>query len=179
MANPTPGLTTGEQYVIAKGDGLGKITAHFYKSNTAENRQRIIAANPGIMKDGQPFLIAGKTLIIPGAAATTPTVARSAAQPVTLKVDSRKPAGPGVVIGLPGSGKTSDKVAEKAATPAKAPAPVAEAKIYVVKDGDTLTKIAKKIDAAHYPAVMKKIEAANGISDPKAIQPGDSLKLPL
>jgi LysM repeat protein len=199
-AKPVQVKVAGEEYVIAKGDGLGKIAAKFYKANTAENRERIVAANPSLMKDGQVFLMAGKKIVIPAVAtaAAAPAVAR---QPVTTvaKVDPKKVQEPAVVIGLPGTKTTQNKAADvKVASAAGAPVKTdvtkadpakktdtkadskkADGKVYVVKDGDSLEKIARRLDSENYQSAMKKIIAANGIKNASSLQVGDKLKLPL
>jgi nucleoid-associated protein YgaU len=54
----------------------------------------------------------------------------------------------------------------------------AEVRTYVVKSGDTLSKIAKELlgDANRWPEIL----AANKdkITDPNAIKPGQELKIP-
>jgi nucleoid-associated protein YgaU len=201
VAKPVQVQVAGEEYTIAKGDGLGKIATKFYKANTAENRERIVAANPSLMKDGQVFLMAGKKIVIPAA----PTAARMAAAPAakpastTVKVDPKKTPEPAVVIGLPGTKTTQNKaadvkVASAGASPVKTDGTKAdpakktdtkvdlkkvEAKVYVVKGGDSLEKIARRLDSENYQSAMKKIIAANGIKNASSLQVGDKLKLPM
>lgn len=215
-AKPGAAKVPGEEYVIAKGDSLAKISSKFYQANTSENRQRIIAANPGILKDGQPFLIAGRKLVIPASPAAVAAAMAKSATPVA-KADPKKAAehktqDPGVVIGLPGTKTTQNKGADgkvadskladgKAGTTKpvsvavgkgdagkadstkdpvkKTDSKKADAKVYVVKEGDSLEKIARKLDSENPQAQVKKLIAVNGLKNASSLQVGDKLKLPM
>ena len=54
-----------KSYVIAKGDTLAKISTKFYQNAKVENEKKIVAANPGQLKDVTTMLVVGKTLVIP------------------------------------------------------------------------------------------------------------------
>ena len=88
---------TGREYTIASGDTLGKIAAKFYKSNKPENVQRIVAANPTVLKSASSMLFVGKTLLIPD----LPVPAAPDAAPHS---DAGAPAAPRVVVYAPGAG---------------------------------------------------------------------------
>jgi nucleoid-associated protein YgaU len=198
QAKASPAKMPGEEYVIARGDSLAKISSKFYQANTSANRQRIIAANPDILKDGQPFLIAGRKIVIPAAptAVLAPAMVQNVTQPIA-KADPRK-AGehktqePAVVIGLPGTKTTQNKIAEGKTAESKSAAPASkadavkkndarksEAKVYVVKAGDSLEKIARKLDSENPQATLKKLIADNGLKNASVLQVGDKLKLPM
>ena len=157
----------GQEYVIAPGDTLGKIATKFYKTSKGEAVERIVAANPKVLKDSKAMLIAGKKLIIPTVAAAA-KVAPPTASVVTAP--AKRPSA--VVIHAPGGAKTPT-APEVSDAPKKA-----AASVYVVQAGDTLEKIAKRVSPTGVTAMVKKIEALNGISDPTALQVGQKLKLP-
>jgi LysM repeat protein len=170
-AKAAPVKASGQEYVIAKGDSLNKIARKFYKSDTSADRGRITAANPSLMKNGQPFLIAGRTIVIPDApTAAAPVAAKTAAGA------SAKSAEAGVVIHQPGAATAGHGVATASAD---APVKAKAGKTYVVKPGDSLEKIAKRVDSANYRDAEKKLMALNGIKDAGSLQAGATLKLPL
>ncbi len=70
------GLPSGEMYAIVPGDNLTKIARKFYKSAGKADIQRIIAANPSLLKDEKTPLIVGKKLLLPGAAPAVAAPAR-------------------------------------------------------------------------------------------------------
>jgi LysM repeat protein len=178
-AKSAPVKVAGEEYVIARGDTLDKISRKFYKSASSESKNRITAANPSLLKDGQPYLIAGRKIVIPAASAAV-AQAPAAAAP---KAEAKKTNDPGVVIRQPGVAHGQEKAASDAPkTEAAKSADAArktDAKVYVVKEGDSLEKIAKQLNSANYRDEIKKIMAANNIKDPGALQIGERLKLPM
>ncbi|MGN6370222.1 MAG: LysM peptidoglycan-binding domain-containing protein [Phycisphaerae bacterium] len=155
----------GEEYVIVPGDNLAKIAKKFYKSSKNSDIQRIVAANPAMLKNDKSVLIAGKKLLIP-------TVERAAAVEGSSSMAAAVPAMPTVkektVIRKPGSGEAVAR--EKAA--AEARAKKAAGKVYVVQAHDTLGKIAQKFGVG-----VKELMAANGIKDAKGLQVGAKLKV--
>jgi nucleoid-associated protein YgaU len=48
----------------------------------------------------------------------------------------------------------------------------------VVRDGDTLDKIARKLSATHFTEVARQIASLNKIKDPHSLQVGMKLRLP-
>ena len=158
-APAAPAKPAGQEYVIAAGDNLAKIAKKFYKSSKNSDIERIVAANPAMLKNDKSVLMAGKKLLIPtvvtAVAGATPSMP-AAAVPV-----------PGdVVIRKPGSGDAHGAAAASAKKGA--------AKVYVVQANDTLEKIAKKLGVP-----VKKIAAANGIKDAKSLQVGQKLQVPV
>ncbi len=175
LVKTAPAKTAGQAYVIAKGDSLDKIARKFYKADTSANRARITAANPSLMKNGQPFLIAGRTIVIPDAPAVASAAAPSA--PKAATGSPAKAADAAVVIHQPGgaTGGHATAVATADAPSTK----LKPARTYVVKPGDSLEKIAKRVDSANYRDVEKKLMAVNGIKDAGSLQAGATLKLPM
>jgi LysM repeat protein len=173
----------GEQYVIVAGDSLSKIAKKFYRSSKVEDQQRIVAANPGMLKNTGTILIAGKKLLIPGvpsALAAVPAPDRKA----DAKTDGRS-----VVIRSPGqvgraAGNTSSdarRLASAADFARKDVVKTAGTKnsgVYVVQDGDTLERIARKVSPSHAVEVAKQIAMLNKIKDPRGLQVGQRLRLP-
>ncbi len=170
-------------YTIVAGDTLAKIARKYYTSAKPADVQRIVAANPAILKDATTMLVVGKKLVIPDVPAPTPApVAVAPVAPPAPKTD------PGV-IPLPG-GTGTDLAARGVIQPPttiaqvtapKADAPKAEAPkpaTYVVQSGDTLEKIARKIAPTKIPDTVQKLTSLNAIKDPTRLQVGQTLKLP-
>jgi len=157
-AAPGPVLAS-VNYVIAPSDTLSKIAKKFYHDSKTSNVQKIVAANPNLLKDEHSPLMQGKTLVIPGVAAAAPV---RAVQPMI-----------GGVVPLPGDVTTAvgPRVpAPQNVTPAK--------KTYVVQEGDTLAKIARKLSPANATQMEKKLVSLNGIKDPDSLSAGTKLKVP-
>lgn len=87
-ASPVPGRT----YVIAAGDSLAKIAKKFYASSKLSDVNRIVAANPVILKNAESTLHVGKTLTIPNVAAPAATPA----PPAPITPEPVAPAAPAV-----------------------------------------------------------------------------------
>ena len=159
-AQQAPAKPAGQEYVIAAGDNLAKIAKKFYKSSKNSDIARIVAANPGMLKDEKSMLLAGKKLMIPtvvtAVAEATPTAPTMPVAAVPMPGDTG--------IRKPGRADAGSKAA---------PAKKAVAKVYVVQANDTLEKIAKKLGVT-----VKKIASANGIKDVKALQVGQKLQVP-
>ena len=132
------------------------------------------------MRNGKPWLIAGKTLVIPPAPAVV-REAEQAARPADGRTARAGSAGGDtVMIGVPGSramrrpAPTSSQSIASSAAGGRA----ARASVYVVKKGDSLEKIAKHFAAKDYRAEMKKIAAVNGIKDVDVLREGQALRVP-
>jgi LysM repeat protein len=163
----TPAAVSGQEYVVAPGDTLGKIAYKFYHSSKGEAVGRIVAANPKVLKDEKTMLVAGKKLMIPNAPVPVkgaPVVAAVAPVKKTPVVIHQ----PGGAVAAAGTdeAKTIDAPVKKVAT------------VYVVASGDTLEKIAKKLAPGHVSEMEKKLAAANGIKDPTGLKVGQKLKVP-
>jgi LysM repeat protein len=159
-------------YTIAVGDNLAKIARKFYNSSKQSDVNRIVAANPGVLKDSSTMLVAGKKLNIPNvpAPAVKPTIVPAKGSPMLANSPEK--------VFLPGGdGKTSTKqdITVKISAPVKKPAP----RTYVVQSGDTLEKIAKRLAPSSSKEMIEKLKTANGIKDPHGLQVGTSLKIPV
>lgn len=165
VAAPAPGVT----YQVAAGDTLMKLSRKFYNSIKMADIQRIVAANPTILKDEKTPLIQGKKLLIPG---VTPSAA-----PAGAIAKSAPKAGSGMIIYPPGGSPKAGAGPVEQPGPVKLDSP--KNTIYVVRSGDTLEKIARKIAPAQPEAMVQKIAAMNHIKDPRGLHEGDRLKLPV
>ena len=76
--------------------------------------------------------------------------------------------------GNPGGAATETPVAEATASPEITPVPAPTPQIYVVKKGDTLSRIAKKFDLT-----VAQLIAANKLKDPDKLSIGDEITIPL
>ena len=155
---------TGREYTIASGDTLGKIAAKFYKSNKPENVQRIVAANPAVLKSASSMLFVGKKLLIPDLPVPAAPKRRRTATREPRRAPGRR---------LCPRRRTAAVRASKDAS-GRLTAPKADEKKdavvwYVVKHGDTLGAIAARhVGNGNRPeieAMMSKIAALNKIKD--------------
>jgi len=76
--------------------------------------------------------------------------------------------------GTPGGAATQTPVAEATASPTITPVPAPTPQVYVVKKGDTLSKIAKKFNLT-----VAQLIAANKLKDPDKLSIGDEITIPL
>jgi nucleoid-associated protein YgaU len=139
------------QYKAGPGDSVSRLAAKFLGADTKTNRDAILACNPTLQKNPN-IIVMGRTYVIPAApsasAAPADPAKAQAAPIITPAVETvQAPVAP-IVPATP-------------ATPA--PAPVADAdadtrgeSFYVVKAGDSLTKIAVEQlgSAAGVPAIV-------------------------
>ena len=105
-----------KEYKAGAGDSVSRMAARFLGSNTKTNRELIIKANPSLQQEPHMVVI-GKTYLIP----TRPGGDTAQAQAPAPAAENSK------------SSDTAD-----------ASAPTAPGAMYVVKDGDSLWKIAKE-----------------------------------
>ncbi|HEU0243894.1 MAG TPA: LysM peptidoglycan-binding domain-containing protein [Candidatus Limnocylindrales bacterium] len=90
--------------------------------------------------------------------------------PMLLGIGSDQPANPGG-----GAGATATPIVEDTATPEPTPVPAPTPQVYVVKKGDTMSKIAKKFDLT-----IEQLLAANPqIKNPNKIAIGDEITIPV
>lgn len=177
-----------EEYVIAKGDTLGKIATKFYGTQKGDAIARIIAANPETLKDGvKSGLVVGKKLIIPSADVQMVSAAAASMQPIApvpaspTKVENTTVL-PKVIpvtsrVDAP-SAKPAEKKAEtKADTKVDQPKS-AHKGVYTVEKGDTVGIIAKKMYGSSKPAFVKAILEANKGVKSENLKIGQELKIP-
>jgi len=151
-------------YEIQPKDTLGKIARKFYGESKESDIKKIIAANPGTLKDATSVLVAGKKLSIPGIAVAPPKTDVKPMAKVTIAPPGAAPA--------KGTADPRGKIEQPKKDAAKEP------KIYVVQAGDTLEKIAHKIAPSKSSEMVQKLMAANGMKDADSLQAGAKLKLP-
>ncbi len=150
-AQPPQLAATGQkQYQAQPGDTVSRMAARFLGANTKTNRDLIINANASL-KDDPDKVIVGKSYIIP--TATNTTVAHS----------------------VP---KLADKVVvvDDPRASARPAAPASAEHIYVVKPGDTLTKIA--VEQLGTADAVSAIVELNKLPDANHIRVNMKLRLP-
>ena len=178
-------------HTIVAGDNLAKIAKQYYGSAKNSDIQKIVAANPGTLKDANTILVVTKKLVIPGVAAAarppvatvaTPGQVRALAKPAGNSVD-------GVMVYLPSTsmkestppaigGPIAPKTDANKKDAPKADNKDTGKKTYVVQSGDTLEKIARKLAPSKSSEMVQKLIALNGIKDPSKLQAGSPLKVP-
>lgn len=178
-----------EEYVIAKGDTLGKIATKFYGTQKGDAIARIVAANPETLKDGvKSGLVVGKKLIIPSADVQMVSAAAASMQPIApvpaspTKVENNTTVLPKVIPVTSRVDAPSAKPAEKKAetkTDTKVEQPKSAHKgVYTVEKGDTVGIIAKKMYGSSKPAFVKAILEANKGVKSENLKIGQELKIP-
>lgn len=143
--------TRAREYKAQPGDTLSRIAAMLPGGNTKANRDAIVKLNPTLQKDPNK-IITGRTYLLPTSGATA-TGSERKAEPL---VDAAK---------LP------------APTPAK-PQSADGVRIYTVKPGDTLTKIAiNELGSKSEVTTIRKLNA-DVLKDGDLIKVDMKLKLP-
>lgn len=180
-----PVAVSGTVYTIQSGDTLAKIAKRFYNSTKNADVARIVAANPGMLKDATSMLVVNKKLVIPNvpAAAVVPAIAVAPKVAVDPGV-VRLPGGAGDVVPLPGVVQPPKKDGALAGggtvvpkvDVAKVEAP--KTTTYVVQSGDTLEKIARKIAPGKVTETVTKLTSLNAIKDASKLKVGQALKVP-
>jgi LysM repeat protein len=201
-ATAAPASTT---YTIVAGDTLAKIAKKFYNSSKSADVQRIVAANPKMLKDASTMLVVDKKLVIPN----VPAPAKPAAAVVPGAAVAKPPvaaasgtsaaslaAGDSGMVYLPSGAVTTqvptvigppkkdvpvakDGVTTKDTTVAKDVTTAKKPGTYVVQTGDTLEKIARKMAPTKTTQTVQKLISLNGLQDPDSLKVGQTLKLPV
>ncbi|MDB5326195.1 MAG: hypothetical protein JWM57_1764, partial [Phycisphaerales bacterium] len=133
-ANTVAGNTTAaREYKAVAGDTLSRLASQLPGGNVKANRDAVVAMNPTLQKDPNK-VVSGRTYLLPAAAPAKEVAVAEATEPkiVAPKTTDVKP-----VDAKSDAKKTIARVDD-----AKNPANTAEQRIYVVKAGDTLSKIA-------------------------------------
>ncbi|HEX8523978.1 MAG TPA: LysM peptidoglycan-binding domain-containing protein [Tepidisphaeraceae bacterium] len=170
-APPTTPVVAGKTYKVETGDSLSKIAARFYGSNTKANRQLIIDANPSL-KANPDVVVVGRNYTIPAAPATPAAPAPQIAQtPAPANTPAAQPVAPKTPKLAPDVVVVEDP---KAKVPAREPA--SNEHYYVVKSGETLTRIAR--EQMGTPDAVSAIVELNKISNPDKVVAGTKLRLP-
>jgi LysM repeat protein len=129
------------QYKAGPGDSVSRLASRFLGADTKANRDAIVACNPTLQKNPD-IIVMGRTYVIPAA----PTASLAPVDPAKTQA-APAPTAP-------------VETAQAPVTPAPAPVVptvVADAgNVYVVKPGDSLTKIAVEQtgSASGVPAIM-------------------------
>ena len=151
-------------YLVKSGDSLARIARHQLGSEARWTE--IQALNPGVTPEN---LKLGQTLLLPvGAASASAPAASAIANAAPARGEAQPKAG----------AKPKPAVASKApasAQPASAPKPKA-GRVYTVKSGDTLARIAER--ECGNAKLVGQIKALNPGLDPDKIKVGAKLNLP-
>jgi nucleoid-associated protein YgaU len=159
-------------YKAAAGDSLSRMASRFLGSDTKANRDAILAVNPTLQKNPD-IIVLGRTYVIP--AAPTASVAPAPLPSTSTQVPPVVP--PPVPAPI--------EIAQQPVPPVPAPivppvtpAPAPGESFYVVKPGDSLTKIAVEQlgTASAVPALMDLNKDALKGTD--RIRPNMKLRLP-
>jgi LysM repeat protein len=152
----------GKQYKAQAGDSLSKIAARFYGTSNRQTMQLILDANPSL-KQNPNLIVVGKNYVVPtGPAASAPV----AVQTIPLPKVPRLAENVNIVH------ETQPVIQRQA----NAPVAATPGYVYVVKENDTLRKIA----AAQLgtPDAASAIQELNKLPDGNKIRAGMKLRLP-
>jgi phage tail protein X len=146
----TAQLAGYREYTVQSGDSVSKLASRFMGGNTKANRDAIVRANPSLAANPD-MLIVGKTYRIPA--------------PANAQASAQAPVQPMQPIGVP---------------PAVSPRPATPTEYwYTVRDGDTLTRIAREQlgqDESIIPAIVELNR--DTISDPNSLRVNMKIRLP-
>jgi|GEM_PF-2393993 len=172
----------GIEHTIVAGDSLDKLARKYLGASTKENRAKIIAANKGILKDEKTVLVVGKKLMMPVEPKKETAVTLDLAKSTDHPVPAIEPAKKDAKVVLEGPAKkevTTAKKDEPKVVEAKKEEPKKDnGGWYIVKKGDTLAAIAKRVSAKDPKGALNQLMKLNGIKDANAIREGQKLKLP-
>jgi nucleoid-associated protein YgaU len=146
--------TAGKQYKAEEGDSVSSIARKFLGGNTKANREAIIKANPSLQQNPDRIIV-GKTYLVPNEVAPGQQPAPAPAQQPAV---AEKPAQP-----APAESTNTTNTGDN---------------IYVVKAGDSLSKIA--VMQCGTGAAVTAIKELNKdlLKDSDVIQVGMKLRLP-
>ena len=129
--NVASNTTAAREYKAVAGDTLSRLASQLPGGNVKANRDAVVAMNPTLQKDPNK-VVSGRTYLLPAAAPAKEVAVAEATEPKAPKTVDVKPV----------DAKIDSKKMIAKADDAKNPANTAEQRIYVVKAGDTLSKIA-------------------------------------
>lgn len=170
----------GKLVEIVKGDTLERLARKHYGSGSRANIERIVKANPSILKDVSTPLVIGKKLMLPLAPGMAATAAPAPTAPRAVAGGSGAVPMPRATIVAPGAGDRRE-AASAAPAPATRPGTAVEAPkvaTYTVVKGDTLERIARKLMGTASRDAVQKLMTVNGIKDPTALRIGTVLRIP-
>lgn len=146
----------GKQYKAEEGDSVSSMARKFMGANTKANRDAIIAANPSLQQNPDR-IISGRTYLIPNAVDSS----ASTQQPSQAPAQPSAPTAPS---------KTQSASSDSSSSP--------NDNVYVVKAGDSLSKIAVMQCGDGGAVTAIKDLNKDILKDSDMIQPGMKLRLP-
>ena len=157
------------QYKAAAGDTVSRLAARFLGGDSKANRDAIIACNPTLQKNPD-IIVLGRTYVIPAAPTASVAAAPLPGTPATPAAPTPTPA--------PVEVAHSPTPAPMPSTPATPTASDKPESFYVVKPGDSLTKIAVEQlgSATGVPALMDLNKEI--LKGKDTIHPNMKLRLP-
>ena len=123
-----PTTTAAREYKAAAGDTLSRLAGQLPGGNVKANREAVVALNPTLQKDPNKVIV-GRTYLLPTVAAKPATQTTV----IVVKADEKKTIEPKPF---------TPKVEAKETKVAEAKTVDVATRVYVVKAGDTLSKIA-------------------------------------
>jgi LysM repeat protein len=176
---PAPEPQTKKEYIAQAGDNLSKLATKMLGTNSKANRDAIVKANPSLQKNPD--------LIVEGRKYTIPQAIAPSAQPPA-------PTAPSVASNDNTTGIPDTIPVDSHGRPTRAPIPVTDlvdtvppitpaaagGTIYVVKEKDTLWKIAKEQLGSGSPTAIQQIKDLNTdiLKGGDIVQPSMRLKIP-
>lgn len=159
-------------YEVKQGDTLYKIAKTHYGAAYAAKHTLIHEANKDKLT-GRGGLRIGMKLVIPPLPAASPSAVSETPRPTTMPAPRHNTPRTDVAV-APVDGATLLRALEGAPSGgASAPERPASRRVYVVRSGDTLYKIAKANGST-----IDKIAKANGIKDARGLKIGTKIEIP-
>jgi LysM repeat protein len=157
-------------YTVAAGDTLAKIARKYYNSSKNSDVQRIVAANPKVLKDATSTLMVNMKLVIPNLPAQAITVPPA---PAVAPAKSALAAGSGAATGSAAAGDTGMVYLPSGAVAVPVPGVIAPPK----KDGLAATDaIAAKDTSVAKDKPVAKDASATKKPGTYVVQAGDTLE---
>jgi len=165
-----------ETYTVKPGDSLCKIASNVYED---ENRwPEILSANEDVLS-GRTVVLVGQELVIPRREGEAPGLARPA---VASAIPGRQlPVVPPEAPDKPYKVMSLDELAKHFASADRGAKDKHSGRIYVVRSGDNLTRIARsQLDDDSHQAAMKIFEAnRDKLTSPDVLKVGMELQIPI
>jgi nucleoid-associated protein YgaU len=183
---PPKGPKRGETYVIQPGDSLGRIAREHYGD---EGRYlAIYEANKDVLADPS-LVVVGQEIVLPKLDVSPVVLASSPSIPPVgpVAASGRRPApalGELPVVPPPNAGGTTemglDQLAGHFGAPGVSGTRKPSGRVYVVRDGDNLTQIARKMLKDDSPQAVNRLFEANRdrLKSPDALLVGQQLNIP-
>lgn len=175
---PVPQPQAKKEYVAQAGDNLSKLATKMLGSNSKANRDAIVKANPSLQKNPD-LIVEGRGYVIPQLSATpgaapAPTPPSVASNGNTTEIPETIP------VDAHGRPIRSPIPVTELVDNVPSPAPATGQSVYVVKEKDTLWKIAKEQLGSGSPAAIQQIKDLNKdqLKGGDIVQPNMRLKIP-